>query len=92
TGEIEMSIHTDGYGSSIAVSAGSLPVLDSSSTYQLWSVVGEEIVSVGVLGPSIDSAPLRLEGNPAVLALTIEPIGGVAVSTADPVAVWTSTG
>lgn len=88
TGEVELTIHTDGHGSSIAVSTGSLPVLDDSSTYQLWSVVGEEVVSVGVLGPSIDSAPLRLEGSPAVLALTVETAGGVAVSTADPVAVW----
>lgn len=92
TGDLQLTIRTGNDGSSTAVSAGSLPVLDSDSTYQLWSVIGEEIVSVGVFGPSIASAPLRLEGDPSVLALTIEATGGVAVSTATPVAVWTSTG
>jgi anti-sigma-K factor RskA len=92
TGDIELTIHTELDGSSIAISAGSLPVLDPASTYQLWSVVGDEVVSVGVFGPAIGSAPLRLEGNPAVLALTVEATGGVAVSSATPVAIWTSTG
>jgi hypothetical protein len=92
TGNIELTIHTEPDGSSIAVSAGALPVLDGASTYQLWSVVGGEIVSVGVFGPSIGSEPLRLEGNPAVLALTVETAGGVAVSSAEPVAIWTSAG
>jgi hypothetical protein len=57
-----------------------------------WAVVGAEIVSVGVLGPSIDSAPVRLEGETTTLALTIESTGGVAVSSATPVAVWTASG
>lgn len=92
SGNVELTIHTELDGSSIAVATGSLPVLDSSSTYQLWSVVGDEVVSVGVFGQSIDSAALRLEGNPAVLALTVESTGGVAVSAAAPVAVWSSTG
>jgi anti-sigma-K factor RskA len=92
TGDIELTIHTELDGSSIAISTGSLPALDPASTYQLWSVVGDEVVSVGVFGPSIGSAPLRLEGNPAVLALTVETTGGVAVSSATPVAIWTSTG
>lgn len=92
SGNVELTIHTEPDGSSIAVATHSLPVLDNSSTYQLWSVVGDEVVSVGVFGRSIDSAALRLEGNPAVLALTVESTGGVAVSSAEPVAVWTSTG
>ena len=92
TGDIALTIHTDDDGSSIAVSTESLPVLDPGSTYQLWSVIGDEVVSVGVFGPSIGSAPLRLEGDPAVLALTVEPTGGVAVSSATPIAIWASTG
>lgn len=91
SGKVELTIHTEPDGSSIAVAAESLPVLDTNSTYQLWSVVGDEVVSVGVFGQSIDSAALRLEGNPAALALTVESTGGVAVSSAAPVAVWTST-
>lgn len=92
TGDPELTIHSASDGTSVAVSAGSLPKLDSASTYQLWSVVGDEVVSVGIFGQSIGSAPLRLEGDPSVLALTIESAGGVAVSSATPVAVWTSTG
>jgi anti-sigma-K factor RskA len=91
TGAVALTLHTNADGSTIAVSAGTLPTLDEGSTYQLWSVVGTEVVSVGVFGPSIDSANIRLEGDPTVLALTIETAGGVAVSSAAPVAVWTAT-
>ena len=65
-----------------------MATLDEASTYQLWAVVGDEIVSVGLLGSDPDAVPLRIEGDPAVLALTVEVAGGVAVSEADPVAVW----
>ena len=51
-------------------------------------MVGDEIVSVGLLGADPHEVPLRIEGEPAVLALTVEVAGGVAVSEATPVAVW----
>ncbi len=92
TGAVSLTIRSDLDGSSIAVPTEALPTLDHASTYQLWAVVGAEVVSVGVLGPSIDSARIRLEGDPTTLALTIETIGGVAVSSATPVAVWTVAG
>jgi hypothetical protein len=92
TGDVALTIHTKSDGSSIAVTAESLPILEPGSTYQLWSVAGDEIVSVAVFGPSIGSAPMHLEGDPAVLALTIETTGGVAVSSATPIATWTTTG
>jgi hypothetical protein len=69
-----------------------LDPLPSDHTYQLWSVVGDEIVSVGLLGPAPGAVALRLEGDPSVLALTIEVAGGVGVSTAEPVAVWVAQG
>ncbi|HSJ70336.1 MAG TPA: anti-sigma factor [Acidimicrobiia bacterium] len=87
TGAITMTITTGDDGTAYATSVG-LDVLDSDSTYQLWSVVGDEIVSVGLLGPEPGTVPLRIEGDPAVLALTVEVAGGVAVSEATPVAVW----
>ena len=80
---------SDSDGTSIAVNEG-LPALPADQTYQLWSVVGDEIVSVGLLGSDPGEVPLRLESSPAVLALTVEVSGGVAVSSADPVAVWAS--
>lgn len=87
TGAITMTITTDDDGTAYATSVGLNP-LDDDSTYQLWSVVGDEIVSVGLLGPAPTTVPLRIEGEPAVLALTVEIAGGVAVSEATPVAVW----
>lgn len=91
TGAVMMTVQVtpDGTGS---VTSVSLPTLDEDSTYQLWSVVGDEVVSVGLLGHDPTESPLRIEGDPAVLALTIEQAGGVAVSTQDPVAVWTAVG
>lgn len=92
TSAVALTLHTNADGSTTAQSAEALPTLDEGLTYQLWSVVGTEVVSVGVLGRSVDSAQLRLEGDPTVLALTIEVTGGVAVSSASPVAVWTAAG
>ena len=92
TGAVSLTVHSYPDGSSIALSTENLPILDGASTYQLWAVVGAEVVSVGVLGPSIDSAEIRLEGEPTTLALTIETVGGVAVSSATPIAVWTVAG
>lgn len=87
TGAITMTIITGDDGTAYATSVG-LDTLDDDSTYQLWSVVGDEVVSVGLLGPAPGTVPLRIEGEPAVLALTVEVAGGVAVSQATPVAVW----
>ncbi len=83
-----MVVETADDGTSIVTMNGDLPQLDTSQTYQLWSVVDGEVVSVGLLGSDPDVVSLRLEGEPAVLALTVEVAGGVAVSTQSPVAVW----
>ena len=87
TGELAMTVLADDDGAATAVSVA-LDALDAGQTYQLWSVVGDEIVSVGLLGPEPGDVPLRIEGDPSVLALTVEVTGGVAVSEATPVAVW----
>ncbi|MGI9528203.1 MAG: anti-sigma factor domain-containing protein [Acidimicrobiia bacterium] len=90
SGELAVTIVTVGDGSSVAT-AENLPPLPSSQTYQLWSVVGGEVVSVGVLGANPTDVQLRIEGEPTVLALSVERAGGVAVSAVDPVAVWQSS-
>ena len=89
TGAVTVRVVSQSDGTSIAVNDGLAPLPDGQ-TYQLWSVVGDEVVSVGLLGSDPVDIPLRLEGSPAVLALTVEVAGGVAVSQADPVALWTS--
>ena len=87
SGDVTMTLtaSNDGIATATAIE---LEQLADDQTYQLWSVVGDEIVSVGLLGSAPDSVPLRIEGEPSVLALTVEASGGVAVSQATPVAVW----
>ena len=87
TADVVMSVDTYASGETI-VTASELPILDDGQTYQLWAVTGSEIVSVGLLGQDASGAEFRVEGDPAVLALTVEVAGGVAVSEQDPVAVW----
>lgn len=91
TGAVTMTVSTADDGSALATATG-LQALGAGETYQLWSVVGDEVVSVGLLGSDPGDVPLRIEGEPAVLALTVEVAGGVAVSEATPVAVWQATG
>lgn len=87
SGSIAMTLTVAEDGSATA-SAVDLAALGDDQTYQLWSVVGDEIVSAGLLGADPEDVPVRIEGDPAVLALTVEVAGGVAVSEATPVAVW----
>ena len=89
SGDVTVRVVSQTDGTSLAINDG-LPALPDGQTYQLWSVVGDEVVSVGLLGSNPADVSLRLEGSPSVLALTVEVAGGVAVSQADPVAVWTS--
>lgn len=84
-GSITFVIQPDG---SALIADSTLPPLSDGLTYQLWAVVDGEAVSAAVLGPDPRPTPLRIEGSVAVLALTVEPIGGVVVSDQEPAAVW----
>jgi hypothetical protein len=84
-GSITFVIHPDG---SALIADSTLPPLPDGLTYQLWAVVDGEVVSAAVLGPDPRLAPLRIEGSVAVLALTVEQMGGVVVSDQAPAAVW----
>ncbi|MGI9666669.1 MAG: anti-sigma factor domain-containing protein [Acidimicrobiia bacterium] len=88
-GHVVLTVSTADDGSTTAT-GHNLPALPASETYQLWSVVGGEIVSVGLLGQEPSAVSLRVEGSPEVLALSVEVAGGVAVSENPPVAVWSS--
>lgn len=90
SGDAFITVVTSDDGLSVAT-ATRLPTLDATQTYQMWSVVDDQVVSVGLLGPDPADASFRIEGNPTVLALTVEVAGGVAVSEATPVAVWQSS-
>jgi anti-sigma factor RsiW len=58
--------------------SSSLPRLGSSRTYQLWGIVGERTISLGLLGSSPQQASFTMAGvvRPSVLAVTAEPAGG----------------
>lgn len=55
-----------------------MPRLAKDETYQLWGIVNEEPVSVGVMGSSPRSVAFTLASSPApsALAVTVEPAGG----------------
>lgn len=60
-----------------------LPQLPRDRTYQLWGVVGDDVISIGILGPSPDVATFTARVDLAALAITIEEEGGV-VSDGNP--------
>lgn len=63
-----------------------LPPLPHERTYQLWAVVGDRKVSVGVLGAAPDVSAFQVAGSGvSILAVTAEPAGGVVASDQQPV-------
>lgn len=64
-----------------------LPRLDDERTYQLWAVVGDSKISVGVLGPAPGPTGFKAAGDVSALAITREAAGGVVASDQDPVVV-----
>jgi len=57
-----------------------LPALTEAETYQLWAVVGDQKISVGVLGPRPKVTAFHYNADPSVLAITAERAGGVVAS------------
>jgi anti-sigma factor RsiW len=64
-----------------------LPQLPPDRTYQLWAVVGQNKISVGVLGPRAGPVAFHTSGDVGALAITEEVAGGVVVSQATPTVV-----
>lgn len=62
-----------------------LPDLADDMTYQLWGLVDDHTVSLGVLGTSPPVIPFTADADISVLAVTAEPAGGVATTTNAPV-------
>jgi anti-sigma-K factor RskA len=81
-GLLEAVVDADGHGYLLA---DSLPDLTVDKTYQLWGVVNEEVISLGVFGNDPATEPFSVDGPVSALALTIEVEGGVASSEQTPV-------
>lgn len=79
---VDAVVLSNGHGYLIA---GTLPVLDAGHTYQLWGVMGAQVVSLGVLGADANVAPFKAVGPLSALAITVEQTGGVVASTHTPV-------
>lgn len=79
-GSADVVIEPDGIG---FVSASQLPELPEERTYQLWGVVEDRVISLGVLGNRPDIEPFTVDDQPTVLVITQEVAGGV-VSDGNP--------
>ena len=61
SGEVnaEVVLGRDGVGYLVS---GDLPPLSSESTYQLWAIVDDRVISAGVLGGAPTVAPFNVDG------------------------------
>lgn len=78
--QVEVWIDLRGHG---FLEAADLPRLSRDETYQLWGVLDDKVISLGVLGPSPSVETFTARGDLRALAITIEPAGGV-VSDGNP--------
>ena len=85
TSVADVVVTTDGEG---FIDGSALPTLAENRTYQLWAIVGERVISVGIMGNRPEITAFRVEGQLAGLAISEEILGGVVVSEQDPVGVW----
>jgi anti-sigma-K factor RskA len=84
----EVVIDQDGHG---YVIGGALPTLPADQTYQLWGVIGEQVISLGVLGANPEIEPFSAGGEPvSQVVVTIEAAGGV-VSNGNPEGAYAGT-
>jgi anti-sigma-K factor RskA len=79
----EVVLAADGTGYLLIPEA---PALTGDRTYQLWAIVGGQVISAGVLGPAPQVAAFQVTGDVAGFALTVETAGGVVSSEQEPVA------
>ncbi|MFN8022918.1 MAG: anti-sigma factor [Acidimicrobiales bacterium] len=84
----EVVIDQEGHG---YVIADALPALPADRTYQLWGVIGDQVISLGVLGsnPHVESFSAGGE-TVAQVVVTIEAAGGV-VSNGNPEGAYAGT-
>jgi len=73
----------DGIGYVVSEAMAALP---AGRTYQLWSIVSGRAISAGLMGPHPGVTEFRLADQAGILAVTVEPAGGSARPTSEPVA------
>ena len=75
------AVEPDGVG---VISLRELPDVGPDRTYQLWGVVDDRVISLGVLGHRPGVQPFTVDGGVTALVVTDEVAGGVAVSEQPP--------
>ena len=86
--QVTIVLSADGTG---YVADHNLPRLPEGRTYQLWAVVGDQVISVGVLGEDPGVTPFRVDPRDlAGFAVTEEVSGGVVSSENAAVVAWLS--
>ena len=80
SGSAEAIIDQDGHGYLLGTA---LPALPDDQTYQLWGVIGEQVISLGVLGSNPEIELFSAGAPVSQLVVTIEAAGGV-VSNGNP--------
>lgn len=70
----------------MAVDTSQLPRLQGDRVYQLWSVQGDAVASVGVIESPGEGAAMPMPEEGVLIALTIEPAGGSEQPTNKPIA------
>ncbi len=68
-----------------------LPPLPADRTYQLWAVVGDRVISAGILGPSPGVSAFHVDGSVSGLVVTEERDGGVVSSKNPALTAWLRT-
>lgn len=83
-------VRSDSQGQAVLVTED-MPAAPAGKVYQLWfDVPGKGMVSAGLMPPKADQAVL-LEGNADTatgVGITVEPAGGSAAPTSDPIALF----
>lgn len=72
--QVTAVIDQDGHG---YIDAAALPQLPDDKTYQLWGVIDDRAISLGIFGPNPELETFTSESQVAVLAITIEDAPGV---------------
>lgn len=80
----KISVATSPALGEMAVDTEKLPRLDSGHVYQLWAIHDGQASSVGVLEPA-KGAAMDMPSADTEVAITIEPEGGSARPTTDPI-------
>lgn len=86
-GTAEAVIDQDGHGYLLG---GALPTLPADETYQLWGVIGDQVISLGVLGNNPEIELFSAGAPVSQLVVTIEHAGGV-ISNGNPDGAYAGT-